>query len=150
MEQSLPPRADEISSGETRNPESRPDVIVDFIFEEGLFFIAIENIGDQPALKVSVRFKPKFNGVGGQIAINALPLFKNIEFLAPHKSIRIFLDASAAYFQREEPTRITARISYHDRQDRPYQEIIHHDLSIYKDIGYVRRIRDNLSLHREP
>jgi hypothetical protein len=135
VEQSISPRAEEI-----RSPANRPDVIVDFIFEEGLFYISVENIGDQPALKVYVRFKPNFNGIGGQVAVNALPLFKNIEFLAPHKSIRIFLDTSTAYFQREEPTKITARVSYRDRQDQHYQDIIHHDLSIYQDIGYIRRI----------
>jgi hypothetical protein len=130
-----------------RSSAKRPDVIVDFIFEEGLLYIVVENIGDEPALKVSVRFKPKFKGVGGQVAVSTLPLFENIEFLAPHKSIRTFLDASAAYFQRNEPLRITARVSYNDRQDRHYQELIHHDLSIYQDIGYIQRTSKSVSPH---
>lgn len=134
---------------ENRNFISRPEVIVDFIFEEGLFYIAVENLGDQPALKVSVRFKPKFNGVAGQIAVSSLPLFKNIEFLAPHKSIRTFLDTSASYFQRNEPGRVTVLVSYYDRKNQQYQDTIHHDLSIYQDIGYIRHAEDNSSLHME-
>lgn len=116
-------------------------MIVDFIFEEGLFYIAIKNIGEQPALRVSVRFEPQFSGVGGQVEVSALPLFENIEFLAPCKSIRTFLDVSAAYFDRGEPTKISAHIFYYDREDKQYQDTIHHDLTIYQDIGYIRHIR---------
>ena len=36
-----------------------PDVIVDFVFDDGLFFISIENIGNQPALNVTTKFKEK-------------------------------------------------------------------------------------------
>ena len=144
MEQSKTSHAEE-----NRSPAGCPEVIVDFIFEEGLFYIAVENIGNQPALKVSVRFKPKFSGVGGQVAVSALPLFENIEFLAPQKSIRTFLDTSARYFQRDEPSRITAQVSYYDRENHHYLDTIHHDLSIYQDIGYIRYTPDSKSLQRD-
>lgn len=123
-----------------RQPTRRPEVIVDIIFEDGLFFIAVKNISDRPALRVSVRFEPQFSGVGGQVDVSALPLFENIEFLAPHKSIRTFLDVSTAYFERGEPTKISAHIFYYDQDDRQYQDTINHDLTIYQDIGYVRRV----------
>ena len=58
---------------------SRPDVIVDFVFEDGLFFIVVENIGDRPALKVSVRFDPRITGLDGRLDVGALPLFRNME-----------------------------------------------------------------------
>ncbi len=119
--------------------DNGPDVIVDFIFDDGLLFVAVQNIGDKPAYKVSVQFDRKFHGVGGAKDITEMPLFRNIEFLAPWKDIVTFVDASAAYFGRDEPTRILARISYQDAQGKRYRATITHDLEIYRDIGYVRR-----------
>jgi hypothetical protein len=120
------------------NIDHKPEVILDFIFDRGMFFISIENIGDKPALKVTTKFNRRIMGVGGKQKISSLPLFQNIEFLAPHKSIVTFLDTSNEYFRRGEPTKITARISYCDSDGRQYQTIIHHDLGIYEGIGYLR------------
>jgi hypothetical protein len=118
----------------------RPEVIIDFIFEDGLFFIAVQNISDVPAYKVSTRFRPSFKGVEGTKRVSELPLFRNIEFLAPRKEIRAFLDTSASYFHRQEPLLITAEISYEDGNGKKYATTIRHDLSIYLEIGYVKRI----------
>jgi hypothetical protein len=117
----------------------RPEVIVDFIFEDGLFFIAVHNISDVPAYKVSTRFKPSFTGVEGTKEISELALFRNIEFLAPRKEIKTFLDATASYFHRQEPLLITAQISYEDGNGKKYATTIRHDLSIYMELGYVTR-----------
>ena len=62
--------------------ERQPEVIVDFVFEDGLFFIAIINASTIPAFNVSVAFDKKFTGVEGTKAISALPLFRKIPFLA--------------------------------------------------------------------
>ena len=117
----------------------KPDVIVDFIFDNGLLFIAIENIGARPAYKVSTRFNRKFRGAGGVQEISGMALFKNIAFLAPQKKITTFLDTSTAYFRRNEPTDITATIVYSDETGRAYKKAINHDLDIYKDIGYIQK-----------
>ena len=114
-----------------------PDVIVDFVFEDGLLFLAITNIGPEPAERVHVAFEPPFKGLGGAIAIADLPLFRNIEFLAPARSIRTLLDSAAAYFGRQEPERVTVNISFVDRAGRNYKSAIRHDLSIYRDITFV-------------
>src|SRR5438132_3731947 len=92
-----------------------PDVIVDFVFDDGLLFITISNLSDKPAYKVSVTFDRKIHGFGGK-DVFGLPLFRNIEFLAPHKTITTFLDSSGSYFSRKEATRISAHITYHDFQ----------------------------------
>jgi hypothetical protein len=123
--------------------EPRPDVIVDFIFEDGLLFVAVVNIGSQPAQRVHVAFDPPFKGLGGAAAIPELPLFRNIEFLAPSRSIRTLLDSSAAYFARQEPERVTATISYSDRAGQEFGCTIHHDLTIYRDIAFVPKVERN-------
>lgn len=85
------------------------------------------------------KFKEKIFGLGGRTEISALPLFKNIDFLAPHKSIRTFLDTSDAYFKREGATKISVSIRYKDIKGRIHKKTIGHNLDIYKDIVYVRR-----------
>ena len=120
-------------------------MIVDFIFDDGELFFSVENIGDAPALKVKTTFSEPIRGVMGTVAINSMALFKNIEFLAPRKSIKTFLDTSAAYFARNEPCKIAVRIAYRDPANQPHQSTVHHDLGIYADIGYVRRPREAAS-----
>jgi hypothetical protein len=127
--------------------ELRPDVIVDFVFEDGMLFVAVQNIGPHPALRVHVAFAPPFKGLGGTLCIPELPLFRNIEFLAPSRSIRTFLDSSAAYFGRHEPEQITATISYSDRSGRKFSCTMLHDLGIYRDIAFVPKPERSSSAH---
>jgi len=119
-----------------KNTVTAPDVIVDFVFEDGLFFLAVTNIGPEPAERVRIAFDPPFKGLGG-VSIPDLPLFRNIEFLAPGRSIRTLLDSAAAYFARSEPERITVNLSFVDRAGRNYKSAISHDLAIYRDLAFV-------------
>jgi hypothetical protein len=115
------------------------DVIVDFTFDQGLLFVSLRNIGGRPALRVSVRFSEPIHGLGGTKEISALPLFRNVEFLAPGKEIVTLLDTAASYFAGNQPTRIEAEVTWFDRdQDRePHRASIRHDLEIYRDIAFV-------------
>lgn len=114
-----------------------PEVIVDFVFDCGLFHIVVENIGNAPAHRTAIKFDQKFRGQGGAQEMSTLRLFRCIEFLAPHRRIETLLDTSAAYFQRREPTRLTAAITFRDSSGRLHKRQVIHDLSIYKDISYV-------------
>jgi hypothetical protein len=120
-----------------KNTMPAPDVIVDFVFEDGLFFLTVSNIGPEPAERVHISFDPSFKGLGGSLSIPDLPLFRNIEFLAPSRSIRTLLDSSAAWFARQEPERVTINVSFADRAGRNYKSAIRHDLSIYRDLTFV-------------
>ncbi len=117
------------------------EVILDVIFERGTLFLAVENLSDAPARRVSVTFDQRLLGVGGRTDVSALRLFRNIEFLAPRKAIRTFLDTSESWFERNAPTRFTARVSYVDASGRQRGATIVHDLEIYRDIGYAERRR---------
>jgi hypothetical protein len=123
----------------TGTGRSQGAVILDVIFEDGLLFLAVQNLGDAPARRVSVRFDRALPGAGGRIDVATLALFRNIEFLAPRKSIRTFLDTTESWFARAAPTRFAARVSYVDASGRRRSATVAHDLEIYRDIGYVRR-----------
>jgi hypothetical protein len=113
------------------------DVYTDFIFDDGLFFIMIKNNSSNPVFNVRIKFNSRILGINGSKEITSLNLFKNIEFLAPQKEIKTFLDTSESYFSRKQPTKITTEICYKDIQSKDHQVVIKHDLEIYRDIGFV-------------
>jgi hypothetical protein len=122
-------------------PDERCDaeVILDVVFDRGLLFLVVENIGDRPAHSVRIKFEQPFSGVGGTRKLHRLALFRKLEFLAPRKPIDVFLDRSASYFAREEPTRLTAAISWRTAEGTRRSTTVHHDLEIYRDLGYIER-----------
>jgi hypothetical protein len=71
--------------------------------------------------------------------MQGLALFRKLEFLAPRKAIEVFLDRSASYFARDEPTQLTATISWRTSQGKRCSTTIHHDLEIYRDLGFIER-----------
>ena len=115
------------------------DVILDVVLDRGLLFLVVANIGDRPAHGVRIKFEQRFSGVGGTKRIDRLALFRRLEFLAPQRSIEVFLDRSASYFAREEPTELTAAISWRTPDGARRSTTIHHDLEIYRDLGYIER-----------
>ena len=132
------PKSKSVEGNLTTSVASKiPQVIVDFVFERGLFFISVKNISEQPAYKVSVKFSQKLYGLGGVREVSALPLFRNIEFLAPQKEITTFLDSSDSYFARKQPVKVKAQISYHDAEGEKHSVSIDHDLEIYRNLAVV-------------
>ena len=122
-------------------PRSDADagVILDVVFDRGLLFLVLANTGDRPAHAVRVKFDAPLAGVGGAKRIDRLALFRKLEFLAPRKSIEVFLDRSDAYFARRGPTRLTAAVTWRTADGERRSATIVHDLEIYRDLGYLDR-----------
>ena len=123
-------------------PGRRPEVLVEFLFDRGLLFIAINNIGERAALNVSVNFDQKFTGLGGSREISKLALFRSLQFLGPQREVVTFLDSSASYFRRKQPVDISALISYQDADSRQYEEIIRHNLEVFRELVYLGQTND--------
>ena len=119
-------------------PGPRPEVIVDLDFDRGLLFLVVRNIGDRPALDVRTTFNRKLVGLGDSKDVSALPLFRNIPFLAPGKEIRTILDSAGSWFARRRATKITARVGYRDADGTEYRDTMNHDLETYRELAYVR------------
>ncbi len=120
--------------GDRRNES---DVILDVDFTRGLLFLAVENIGGLPAHRVRVRISPPLRGLGGRRRFDRLALFSRLELLAPGKRIRVFLDRAPLYFARDEPTRLTATVTWRTDAGEKRERVIRHDLGIYRDLAYV-------------
>jgi hypothetical protein len=114
-----------------------PEVIFELLFDRGMLSLAVRNIGTRGAKKVTVSFDRRFTGLGGSKEISALPVFRNIEFLGPGREIVTLLDTSASYFARNQPTKIAARVSYLDADDRRYETTVEHDLEIFRDLTWL-------------
>jgi len=126
-------------SAKKQKPFPDPYVIVDFIFDRGVLSISIKNIGARPAFAVRVEFSHKLMGAEGTVEVSALPLFRALAFLPGGKEISTLLDTSTSYFRSNQPTQITTRIFYSDFWDVKFSNSIHHNLEIYRDIGYTTR-----------
>jgi hypothetical protein len=138
----IPQRGRKPATRTSTNPEPQPvssalpapDVILDFVFDDGLFFVEIKNIGTAPAVGVKTTFSKRFTGAGGERDVSRLLMFRNISFLAPGRGIRTFLDSSDSYFRRKQPTQIDAMLSWRDPRGNRFSTTIRHDLGIYADI----------------
>ena len=120
------------------SPELMPDVFVDFDFDNGLLFLTLSNIGQGPAFDISVAFDREIWGVGGSKLIPGMMIFRDVGFLPPNKSIRTFVDTSASYFERGQPTELRCETMFHDRRGRRHVNTVRHNIESYRDIGYVR------------
>ena len=113
-----------------------PNVILDFLFEDGLLFASIENIGDLPAADVTVEFDPAVHGAEGR-DLGKIALFRRLAFLAPRKRIVAFVDSTAAYFGRGEPSAVAASIRWKDPDGKDRSARIRHDLDVYRDLPHL-------------
>ena len=130
-------KRDPHSTSTTEVASGRPEVIVEFLFDRGLLYISVNNIGNRPAISVSVKFDKKIVGLGGTREISTQAVFRNIQFLGPQREIVSLLDSSSSYFKRKQPTKISALITYQDFEKRRYEISIKHDLEIYRDLVFV-------------
>ncbi len=112
-------------------------VILDVLLENGLFYFVIKNLDDAPVYKVTFKFDREITGLEGGKTINELQLFKNIEFLAPKKEIKLFVDTAPSFFQNNPEGIFTVIISYQNWAGRKRLAIIKHDLNIYRDIVFI-------------
>jgi hypothetical protein len=119
--------------------EDGPDVILDVVFEDGLLYLALANIGLRPALQVETRFNRKLLGLGGTKDVSELPLFRKVEFLGPGREIRTLLDSAPSFFAGRRVTTLVARIAFRDETGGRHEKTIKHDLAIYRELAYVQR-----------
>ena len=115
-----------------------------------MLYVALINLSDAPAYRVSVKFDNPFRGLDGECAVSSLSMFRRVQFLAPHKRIETLLDSSFAYFKRREPTMIKALVTFRDARGKVHRHEIVHDLKIYKDISYVVNREPAISPYLSP
>lgn len=122
----------------------RPEVIVDFVVDEGIVSICLKNIGDSSAYRVRTIFDKPFYGLGGEKCISRMRVFREVAFMPPQKEFLQYIDLLASYAKRREPMRIKATVSYRDRDGNRYEDTMAHDLRIYLELGQARLVRQKI------
>jgi hypothetical protein len=122
---------------EHRHVPREADVILEVELDRGLIFLVVQNLGDRPAHSVRVRFDQPLHGLGGGRRIDRLQIFRRLEFLGPHRRIRVFLDRTALFFGRDEPTELEVTVTWRTDQGARRRREIRHDLAAYRDFPYL-------------
>ena len=121
--------------------EKNPNVIIDFEYNDGLLFIIIENIGNDSAYDITVRFNKKILGMQKTKNISSLQIFQSLKFLPPSKKIKILVDLFQFYLAGKQPMLIGTDIFFRNKMKKTFQNSIQHDLSIYADIPEIYCIK---------
>ncbi|MEZ5286230.1 MAG: hypothetical protein R2712_15760 [Vicinamibacterales bacterium] len=84
---------------------------------------------------MTTTFDRAFRGLGGRKELVRLAMFREVPFLAPGKRLSQLVDTAHAFFARDEPRRITATVTFTDREKRRYTNVLPHDLDIYRELA---------------
>ena len=145
LQKKINPRLVKTPKIENPKPGKNPDVIVDFEYDnEGLLFIVIENIGNDSAYNTSVRFDKKILGIQKTKNISSLRIFQTLEFLPPGKKIKILVDLFQFYLACKQPMKISTVIFFRNKSKQRFQNLIQHDLSIYKDFAEIYQVKKTI------
>jgi hypothetical protein len=112
-------------------------VILDVVCEDELLHLVLANIDDQPAFRVRAEFDRSIVDASGR-DICRMALFRRCEFLAPGRAIRTLIDSRTGYFRRRQPLRFAVTLTHRDGGGHAHEQVIRHDLSIYRDLALVR------------
>ena len=113
-----------------------PDVLFDVVFEDGLLFFELSNHGSVPATRVTTKFGTPVIAPDSETDLTQLQVFRKTEFLAPGKTIRVFVDTVPSYFARKQPNFVRVSITWKQGR-RALSTQISHDIRIYKDLPFV-------------
>lgn len=112
-------------------------VILDVVLENRILLFRLANIGAKPVTGIRVTFNRKIMGIGGRVEITGLPVFGQLDFLAPGRVIDVPIDRAAAFFALDNAEPLIARVSYVDFEGRPIHAEMHHDLAVWREMPEI-------------
>lgn len=115
-----------------------PEVLLDVECEQGCLYLVLANVGPVTAFDVSVEFRAPLPGIGGEVDVTELAIFRGLPLLRPGKEVRVFVDTARELLARRQPKRVLARVVYRTRTRRWLAESFRHDLRIWRDWGEAR------------
>ena len=127
-----------ITNLKTVESDTSPNVIVDFEYQNGLLFIVVENIGNDAAFDIVVKFNKEILGMQKTVDVSGLDIFNSLKFLPPEKKIRVFIDIFYSYIANRQPLKITAIASFSSKTKQRFQNTIPHDLTIYRNLPEIQ------------
>ncbi len=129
-----------MTTPKSRSDPRSPYVVLDVDVQDDLVELVLLNLGETPAHEVRVTLEPPLNALGGEMALDQLPLFRCLGVLRPHRQIRIFVDRLGSLLRRE-PHRFRATVSWRDDEGRAHERAFAHDLRAFDGLPAVHRSR---------
>ena len=114
-----------------------PEVLLDVECVAEQLYLVLVNQGPATAFHVRVEFRRPLVGVGGEVVVSDMRIFKMLPMLRPGQEIRVFLDTRRELLQRRQSKVVHARVTYHSRDRRWIGERFRHDLRMWSDWGEV-------------
>ena len=105
-------------------------MILDVEVDGGALHLVLACIGPAPAHAVRVRFSRVLRDLAG-LRLNDNPLFTQLEFMAPGKHVRLFVDTLAGYTQRRQPMRFEVKLEWCDDSGQSHRRSLTHDLAAW-------------------
>ena len=105
-------------------------MILDVEVDGGALHLVLACIGPAPAHAVRVRFSRVLRDLAG-LRLNDNPLFTQLEFIAPGKRVRLFVDTLAGYAQRRQPMRFEVKLEWRDDEGETHRRSLTHDLAAW-------------------
>jgi hypothetical protein len=110
-------------------------VVVDIVFEDGVFYLELANLADRPALNVVCSFDSPLVDVQGR-DVSELGLFRHMAFLGPRRRVRTLLDSLSGYLGRGRTTTVAVTVEYERPGEVRRATKQTHDLEIYRELAY--------------
>ena len=110
-------------------------VVVDIVFEDGVFYLELANLADRPALNVACSFDPPLVDAQGR-DVSELGLFRHMTFLGPRRRVRTLLDSLSGYFERGRTTSVSVTVEYERPGGVRRASKQTHNLEIYRELAY--------------
>jgi hypothetical protein len=110
-----------------------PEVIVDFECVRDSLSIVIANIGSSSAHRISIKCDKEILDFRGK-QVTAMEIFRRLEFMPPGKRIGFFVNTFSAYVREKQPLRLAFTITYFDREQRKYTDVVRHNLAVFRGI----------------
>jgi hypothetical protein len=85
-------------------------------------------------VNVRVTFSRPLKGVGGEVRLSELAIFKGLGVLRPGRELRVFWDSTTRLLQAERPVAFEAAVAWEDVGGRAYVARYRHDLAVFREL----------------
>lgn len=112
----------------------KPNLVLDFVVQEGKVFFCMRNLSKHPATNLSFKFSQPLMARNGYLRVDKLPLFKHLDYFAPKKEIRLFVDSVTSFLAHHPERKMTIHVKYVDQDSKKYVQSFKHDLELFNQL----------------
>jgi hypothetical protein len=109
-------------------------VVLDLECDAGRAHLVLVNTGDAVAMDVRVVFSRPLIGLGGEMRVSELALFKGLGVLRPGREFRVFWDTTPRLYEAKRPLAFEAAVTWRDAAGGEHLARYRHDLEVFREL----------------